>query len=682
METGSPAPLGATPDDDGVNFAVYSSVAESVELCLLNRRGKLKRSYRLPACTNGVWHGYLPRCKPGQRYGYRVHGPWRPEEGLRCNPNKLLLDPYCRNVAGEFRWHDAVFDYVPGAEVFTMSALDSADYVPNSVVCSPLDAPLRERPAIPWSETIIYESNVRGYTMRHPEVGRKRRGTFAGMRNAAVLDYLKSLGITSVELMPIQAYIDEHHLAKRGLRNYWGYNSIAFFTPMPRFAAGDARLEFVDMVNAIHDAGMEVILDIAFNHTAESDGNGPTVCFRGLDNQAYYRLEPQDPAVYVNDTGTGNTLNADNPEARALVLDCLRYWSGELGVDGFRFDLATILGRHSHGFSPEHPLLQAISSDSELQDVKLIAEPWDPGPGGYQLGHFPDRWAEWNDKYRDTARRFWRGDARMNGRFARRLHGSADIFDHRGRAPYASVNFVTSHDGFTLADVVSYEQRHNEANGEENRDGHAHNYSCNHGAEGDTDDKDIIAVRRRHRLNLLASLLLSQGTPMLLAGDEFGNSQGGNNNAYAQDNETGWLDWHGLEDDPGFTLEVRELIHLRKEWPLLRLPEYLHGETVIGSSSVHIDWLNADGNEMNEEDWSGPAPFKVMFAEASRDGVKSRAAVLFNNGDDAVDFRLPNGLPEQSWRVAWSADDVAVAEDGCSFTAPARSISFLVSDAG
>ena len=351
-------------------------------------------------------------------------------------------------------------------------------------------------------------------------------------------------------------------------------------------------------------------------------------------------------------------------------------------MDGFRFDLATILGRHAHGFSAQHPLLAAISDDPLLQGVKLIAEPWDPGPGGYQLGHFPDRWAEWNDKYRDTVRRFWRGDAGMNGEFARRLHGSADIFDHRGRAPYASVNFVTSHDGFTLADVVSYKHRHNEANGEHNRDGHAHNYSCNHGVEGDTDDADILAARRRHRLNLLASLLLSQGTPMLLAGDEFGNSQRGNNNAYAQDNETGWLDWSGLEDDPEFMLEVRELIHLRQEWPLLRLPEYLHGEIEIGSSTVHIDWVNADGKPMNEHDWAGPAPFKVMLAESSRDGVKSQAAVLFNNRNETIEFRLPNGTPGKAWRVAWSADEASVGGDGCSFQAPARSITFLVSGAG
>ena len=680
METGSPAPLGATPDANGVNFAVYSSVAESVELCLYSKRGKPKRSYRLPACTDGVWHGYLPRCKPGQRYGYRVHGPWQPDAGLRCNPNKLLVDPYCRVLDGAFAWHDAVFDYLPGADTFAMSSVDSAGYVPKSIVCAPLDLPLKARPAVPWSETVIYETNLRGFTMRHPAVPDARRGTFAGMQNGAVLDYLRSLGITSVELLPVQAYIDEHHLAKRGLRNFWGYNTIAFFAPMPRFATRRPRHEMLEMVNAIHDAGMEVILDIAFNHTGESDGSGPTLCFRGLDNQAYYRLEPDDPSAYINDTGTGNTFNVDHPRAQALVLDCLRYWSGELGVDGFRFDLATILGRHASGFSPEHPLLRAISADPQLQGVKLIAEPWDPGPGGYQLGRFPDRWAEWNDKYRDTTRMFWRGDAGTSGEFARRLHGSADIFDHRGRAPYASVNFVTSHDGFTLADVVSYEHRHNEANGEGNRDGHAHNYSSNHGVEGNTDDTAILRARRRHRLNLLASLLLSQGTPMLLAGDEFGNSQGGNNNAYAQDNETGWLDWSGLDDDPDFVMDVRELIHLRKEWPLLRLPEYIHGETEIGSSSVHIDWLNADGLEMNEDDWSGPAPFKVMFAESARDGVKSRLAVLFNNGDDSVEFRLPNGAPGQPWRVAWSADDARVADDGVSFTAPARSICFLVSE--
>ena len=680
MEIGSPAPLGATPDDSGVNFAVYSSIAEAVELCFFDASGMVSATHQLPACTDDVWHGYLPGCKPGQRYGYRVRGPWQPEAGLRCNASKLLIDPYAREIDGELLWHDAVFDYVPGTDVATISDADSADYVPKSVVCGSLETRPGSRPRIPWSKTVLYETNVRGFTMRHPDVGDRERGTFAGMRNEQVLDYLKSLGITTVELMPVQAYVDEHHLAKRGLRNYWGYNTIAFFAPMPRFAGDDPRSEFLDMVNAIHDAGMEVVLDVVFNHTAESDHSGPTISFRGFDNQAYYRLEPQDPGAYVNDTGTGNTLNMDHPRAQALVLDCLRYWSGDLGVDGFRFDLATVLGRHGNGFSPDHPLLHAISDDSQLADIKLIAEPWDPGPGGYQLGQFPARWAEWNDKYRDTVRRFWRGDDGVSGEFARRLHGSADIFDHRSRAPFSSVNFVSSHDGFTLADAVSYEHRHNEANGEDNRDGHAHNYSCNHGVEGNTDDASVLDVRRRHRMNLLASLLFSQGTPMLLAGDEFGNSQGGNNNAYAQDNETGWLDWARLQQDPQFALEVRELIHLRNEWPLLSLPEYLHGETEIGSSSLHINWLNADGDHMDEGNWSEPAPFKVMYAESARDGVNSRVAVLFNNSNEEVGFRLPFSEPARTWRVAWSIDGVVVGDDGRSFAAPARSISLLVAD--
>jgi len=680
MKSGSPAPLGATPDDGGVNFAVYSSVAESVDLCLFDAAGTATATHRLPDCSDGVWHGYLPGCTSGQRYGFRVHGPWTPGEGLRCNPHKLLIDPYCRALDGVFEWQDAVFDYVAGGETVTINSADSAPYVPKSVVCAETSGRPNRKPAIPWAQTVIYEANVRGYTMRHPAVAEHERGTFAGMRNEDVLAYLKALGITAVELLPVQAFIDEHHLVRRGLHNYWGYNTIAFFTPMSRLAAGDARGEFLEMVNAMHDAGLEVVLDIAFNHTGESNALGPTVSFRGLDNAAYYRLEPHDRGSYVNDTGTGNTLNMDHPRVHALVIECLRYWSRTFGVDGFRFDLASVLGRHGDGFSPGHPLLQAISLDPQLRDCKLIAEPWDPGPGGYQLGQFPNRWAEWNDKYRDTARCFWRGDERMNGEFARRLHGSADIFDRHGRTTYSSVNFVTSHDGFTLADLVSYEQRHNEANGEDNRDGHAHNYSCNHGVEGPTDDNAIVDARRRHRLNLLASLLFSQGTPMLLAGDEFGNTQHGNNNAYAQDNEIGWLDWSGLEADPDFAAEVRELIHLRREWPLLRLPEYLHGVTTIGSSSVHIDWLNANGKEMDEASWSGPAPFKVLFGESREDESRSRVAVLVNNGNDPVAFRLPGGKPLWPWRVAWSADKVAVDPDGRSVTAPARSILLLVSD--
>jgi glycogen operon protein len=571
-----------------------------------------------------------------------------------------------------------VYDYLPGSDGQTINDADSAPFVPKSVVCGPLSANPSAGPGVPWSQTIIYETNVRGYTMRHAAIPGQERGTFAGMRNTEVLAYLKALGISSVELMPIQAWIDECHLADRGLRNFWGYNTVAFFAPMPRLAAGDARMELLDMVNAIHDAGLEVILDIVFNHTGEADHRGPSIAFRGLDNKAYYRLEPHDQGVYINDTGTGNTLNADHPRAQALVLDSLRYWSGEFGVDGFRFDLAPILGRHSDGFSPAHPLLHAISDDPQLARVKLIAEPWDPGPGGYQLGQFPSGWAEWNDKYRDTVRRFWRGDPDMNGEFARRIHGSADIFDHRGRTPNASINFVSSHDGFTLADAVSYEHRHNEANGEDNGDGHEHNYSCNHGVEGATDDADVLAARGRHRLILLASLLFSQGTPMLLAGDEFGQSQQGNNNAYAQDNEIGWIDWSGLDDDPDFATEVRELIHLRRELPLLRLASYVHGETDIGASSVNSSWLRSDGSEMDSSHWSGPTSFKVLFAESLMDADRSRVAILINNGDEDVEFRLPGGNVVQEWRVAWSADDIAVSDDGQFFTAAPHSISLLV----
>ena len=680
MEHGSPAPLGATPVDGGVNFAVFSSVAESVELCLFDASGRPTATHDMPACSKGTWHGFLPRCRVGQRYGYRVRGPWRPEDGLRCNPYKLLIDPYAREIAGQFVWHDAVFDYVRLADAPEMNKLDSAPYVPKSVVRKPGGARVKPGPTIAWEDTVLYEVNLRGYTMRHPRVSRRKRGTFSGLRSGKVLKYLKSLGITSVELMPIQAYVDEHHLAKRGLRNYWGYNTVGFFAPMSRLAAGDPCREFQDMVNAIHDAGLEVILDVAFNHTAESSQHGPTIGFRGLDNHAYYRLERDDAGAYVNDTGTGNTLNADHPRVQALVIDALRYWSGEMGVDGFRFDLAPVLGRHAEGFSSEHPLLISISEDSQLRGVKLIAEPWDPGPGGYQLGHFPGGWAEWNDRFRDSTRRFWRGDPSMNGEFAHRLHGSADLFDHDGRAPYSSVNFVTSHDGYTLADLVSYEHRHTEANGENNRDGHAHNYSCNHGVEGETRDVDINAARRRHQLNLLATLFFSQGTPMLLAGDEFGNSQQGNNNAYAQDNDIGWLDWSGLSGDPGFTDEVRELIQIRKGCPLLRVPQFIHGETSVGDSQMHISWLNSDGDEMDEAHWAGPARFKVMYAESSMAGERSCVAILVNNRDEQVEFRLPNGAPARRWRVAWSADDAVMGQDGYTFVAPARSISLLASD--
>jgi len=620
----------------------------------------------------------------GQRYGYRVHGPYLPERGYRMNPAKLLIDPYARRLDGPFTWHDAVFDYRRGedGEGLVINTADSAAFVPKSVVCGRTPPAARHGPGIPWADTVFYEANVRGYTMRHPAVDDASRGTFDGMRNADVLAYVKALGVTSIELLPVQAFIDEHHLAKRELRNYWGYNTIAFFAPVSRYAREDPVTEFVAMVDAIHDAGLEVILDVVYNHTGESDAFGPTLMFRGIDNLAYYRTDPEHPHRLVNDTGTGNTVNADHPCVRQLVIDSLCYWSGDLGVDGFRFDLAPVLGRHGDGFSPRHPLLEAISTEPRLAGVKLVAEPWDAGPGGYQLGNFPSRWGEWNDRFRDGVRRFWRGDDGATGDFAQRLHGSSDLFDDDGRPPTASVNFVTAHDGFTLTDLVSYERRHNEANGEDNRDGHAHNLSTNHGVEGPTDDESINAVRRVHRLNLLATLLLSQGTPLLLAGDEFGNSQAGNNNAYAQDNEIGWLDWSGFDADPDFTDQVRELLWLRRENPLLRVPAWLHGETRDGTTLYDIEWLTPEGASMQLEHWHARREFVLLLNEVRRDGASASAAIVINGAAHSVVFELPPATPAARWHLAFSSAEGASDPASGRLVLPERSIALLLRRSG
>ncbi len=639
IRPGSARPLGASADADGVNFALFSSAATAVELCLLDGRGRTSASFHLPEREGDVWHGYLPGVRPGQRYGYRVHGPWEPARGLRCNPCKLLLDPYAREITGRFEWHASVFDYVPGHPE-RMSERDSAGHVPLGVVRSDREPPAAG-PAIPWAETIFYELNVRGYTMRHPALDDRVRGRFCGLRHTEVLTYLKALGVTSIELMPVHAFIDEAHLAERGLRNFWGYNTVAFFAPAPRYARLDPVGEFRDMVDALHDAGLEVILDVVYNHTGEGDALGPTLGFRGIDNLAYYRTEPDDPAVYINDTGCGNTLNADHPALRRLVIDSLRYWHRSMGVDGFRFDLAPVLGRHGHGFSSDHPLLAEITGHPDLADAKLVAEPWDPGPGGYQLGAFPQRWAEWNDQYRDAVRRYWRGDHGASPDLAHGLRGSAKIFEPSGRKPVAGVNLVTSHDGFTLADVVAYERRHNEANGEDNRDGHAHNYSHNHGVEGPTADPAVNAMRRRQRLNMLVTLLFSQGMPLLLAGDEFGNSQQGNNNAYAQDNPTGWLDWSGLDEDPGFQAAVRRLIELRKASPLLHLPEYVHGHLAIGGRDLRIEWRQPSGEPMTSDDWHRLNSFSVLITEEKHERHIRTAALLVNGTDADTTFELP-----------------------------------------
>ena len=482
----------------------------------------------------------------------------------------------------------------------------------------------------------------------------------ADITSAEVLDYLKALGVTSLELMPIHAFIDEHHLARRGLRNFWGYNTVSFFAPEPRYAHADAVAEFREMVRSIHDAGIEVILDVVYNHTGESDGFGPTLSFRGFDNLCYYSMEPDQPGVYINDTGCGNTVNVDHPQVRQLVLDSLRYWHDIMGVDGFRFDLAPVLGRHNHGFSAGHPMLEAIGADAALGDVKLVAEPWDPGPGGYQLGHFPQPWAEWNDRFRDTVRRFWRGDEDAGPEFAERLRGSADLFQKSDRPPTASVNFVCSHDGFTLADLVSYENRHNEANGEENRDGHAHNYSRNYGVEGPSDDPEILAIRRQHRLNMLATLFVAQGTPLLLAGDEFGNTQQGNNNAYAQDNEIGWLDWAGLNQDPKFTEQVRQLIQLRKTVPLFNPPDYVHGRLELDQQVIEIAWLNAEGDRIEDHEWWRLRRKNVLISGTSAAGEADNVSILINGLDAIADFVLPNVGAGNDWQVVFSS----AADDG------------------
>jgi glycogen operon protein len=681
---GQATELGATPDDEGVNFALFAGDAEAVELCLFNEHGAPAAHHFLPAQDEGVWSGYLPGCRAGQRYGYRVHGPWAPEQGLRHNPAKLLIDPWAKRLAGRLRPSPTLFDFDPLASgaAWRKCDRDSAPCMPLGVVMNPNSVCAVARPSVPWPERIIYEANPRGYTMRHPDLPEAERGKLRGMSNACILDYLKALGITTLELMPVFAMADEQHLVQLGLHNLWGYNSIQFFVPDPRLAIDDPIAEFRAMVDAIHDAGIEVILDVAYNHTGEGGLHGPCLSLRGIDNLAYYRTEPDDPGAYVNHTGCGNTLNADNPWVQRLVLDSLKYWHSAMGVDGFRFDLATVLGRTADGYLKQHGLLSRIGSDPALWDAKLIAEPWDPGPDGYQLGRFPAEWAEWNDRYRDTVRRFWRGDAGQASEFARRIHGSADLFEPSGRNPPASINFITAHDGFTLRDLVTYERRHNQANAEKNRDGHRHNYSSNHGVEGESDDPQINDLRRRQRLNLLATLLFSHGTPMLLGGDEFGNSQGGNNNAYAQDNPTGWTDWAGLLADPDFTAQVRELIRLRRELPLLRQARYNHGRMPTDLGWCDIDWLRPDGERMREEDWAGTQRLVLLFAchddQKDASPVVEATAILFNAAAEGARFSLPAGLPE-AWILRFSSCGKAspAAPGSAEWTIPGQSIALL-----
>ncbi|UCH48561.1 MAG: glycogen debranching protein GlgX [Betaproteobacteria bacterium] len=652
IRAGTPAPLGATCKDGGVNFALYSANAERVELCLFDDGGTHQTArLTLPECSDGVWHGFVPGLQAGQLYGYRVHGPYAPKEGHRFNPHKLLIDPYARLLAGELIWSDASYGFVQGdaAEDLSIDKRDNAAGVPKSVVVAGANGHRRPgAPLVPWNDTVIYETHVRGFTLRHPELPPEARGTFEALGDQRVIAYLKALGITSVELLPVHAFADDHFLVRKGLENYWGYSTLNYFAPQPRYLGAGGLASFRNMVRALHDAGIEVILDVVYNHTAEGNRTGPTLSFRGIDNASYYRLQPDNLREYVDFTGCGNSLNFDHPRVVALAIDSLRYWAQEMHVDGFRFDLAVTLARSGGHFNVHAPFLQAVAGDPLLSRLKLIAEPWDLGPDGYRLGGFPPEWAEWNDRVRDSVRAFWRGDTGVLPDFARRLHGSGDLFGHPERGPWASVNFVTSHDGFTLADLVSYEQRHNEANGEDNRDGHQENLSANYGVEGPSNDPQIRDLRERQRRNLLASVFLSQGTPMLLSGDELGRSQGGNNNAYCQDNETNWLDWSGVDDQSGFLAFVRDLIALRALHPVLRRQRFAHGEEQAPVSGfADIDWLREDGETMSEDDWHDEQRRCVgmllaeFIPEEHVRADEDTVLVILNAGEQAVEFVLP-----------------------------------------
>jgi isoamylase len=640
--------LGAHYDGEGVNFALFSAYADKVELCLFDGAGAETDRIALPEFTNEIWHGYVPGLKAGQLYGYRVHGPFEPEKGHRFNPNKLLIDPYARLIIGDIQGGQPTYGYKFGDEAGDLSfdESDSAGSMPKCVVVDPLRPQGGARPSVPWSRAIFYETHVRGYTKLHPAVPENLRGTFEGLAQKDVVGFIKSLGVTSVELMPIHWYVDDDHLLKNGLKNYWGYNSLGFFAPMTRYLGPNGLGGFRDMVRTFHDAGLEVIMDVVYNHTAEGNEQGPTLAFKGIDNFSYYRTMPDDARHYINDTGTGNTVNTSHPRVLQMILDSLRYWSEEMEVDGFRFDLATILGREPNGFDPRGGFFDAVGQDPTLSRVKLIGEPWDIGPGGYQVGGFPPGWAEWNGKYRDEIRDYWRGAPGLTRDLATRFTGSGDIYDVRGRRPWSSINFLTAHDGFTLNDLVSYNERHNEANGEDNEDGSEDNRSFNFGVEGPTDDSRIKAARERQKRNLLATLLFSHGAPMILAGDEFGRTQEGNNNAYAQDSEISWTHWDGI-DDAGRALTdfVREAIKLREAQPLLRRDSFRDG--------MEIDWLNASGGLQSDEAWNDAGALAIG-ARFSRDelpgDVWKEALILFNAADAQVDFALPER--EGGWRIA------------------------------
>jgi len=681
---GEPFPLGASWNGKGVNFALFSENAERVELCLFDRSGDTELDrIALPEYTNDVWHGYLPDIVPGQLYGYRVFGPYEPERGHRFNHHKLLIDPYTRMLHGRFQWNDAVFGYDTGNPIADLSfdTRDSAPFVPKCRVIDPAFTWGDDRPPHrPWHDTVIYELHVRGFTMRHPEVAAPLRGTFAGLATPAIIRYLRELGVTAIELMPVHAFTDELPLIKRGLGNFWGYNPITFFAPERRYLAEQTLDEVKTAVHRLHDAGLEVILDMVFNHTAEGGPSGPTLSFRGIDNASYYRLDRKDPRRYCDFTGCGNSLNLHHPRVMQLVMDALRHWVSDIHADGFRIDLATTLARgEDEVFDRYSGFLDAIQQDPMLAGVKLIAEPWDLGDQGYRLGQFPPGWSEWNDRYRDIVRRFWRGEEGLVAELASRVTGSRDIFEQRGRRPWASVNYLAAHDGFTLEDLVSYRDKHNEANGEGHLDGPVENYSANYGVEGAAADPGILKLRRQQKRNMLATLLLSVGVPMLLAGDEAGRSQNGNNNAYCQDNDISWLDWSLLDSDEGRGLRkfVRALIRLRNDHMVFRRRHFFHGGAISGTSIKDIVWRTPEGRENGNEDWQAPHARFLSYVVSGQAGTVHYSTsgepesddsflVILNAHNEAIQYLLPNTSPPGPWvRLVDTASESGIGDGTC-----------------
>ncbi|ALU40645.1 glycogen debranching protein [Kocuria flava] len=663
---GQPYPLGATFDGTGTNFALFSEVAEKVELCLFDDDGTETR-VDVEAQDGYVWHCYLPQVQPGQRYGYRVHGPWDPAAGQRCNPAKLLLDPYAKAVSGRFDWAQPLFSYNFGEED-SFNEEDSAPHMPKGVVINPFFNWEGDRtPRTPYHKSVIYEAHVKGLTERHPEIPEEQRGTYAGVAHPAVIAHLQKLGVTAIELMPVHQFVQDSTLLEKGLRNYWGYNTIGFFAPHNEYHStndlGGQVQEFKAMVKALHEADIEVILDVVYNHTAEGNHLGPTLSMKGIDNQAYYRTVEDDQKYYMDYTGTGNSLNVRHPHSLQLIMDSLRYWVTEMHVDGFRFDLAATLAREFYDVDKLSTFFELVQQDPVVSQVKLIAEPWDIGPGGYQVGNFPPQWTEWNGKYRDTVRDFWRGEPSTLGEFASRITGSADLYEHSGRRPFASINFVTAHDGFTLRDLVSYNEKHNDANGEGNNDGESHNRSWNCGVEGPTDDPEVLGLRARQQRNFLATLLLSQGTPMVLHGDELGRTQNGNNNTYCQDNELSWIDWDTM--DGPLTEFVAAVTQLRHQHPTFRRSNFFDGRPVemdeddAGRPMPDIAWLNTDGSPMKPADWDEPLSRSLgMWLNGHGiAGVDMRGRpitdvnfiVYFNSNPEPVKYKLPPARYGRQW---------------------------------